>query len=58
MTICIISSDLRKIGLAPDLPERDYCVSRRVSVGEMLSESQLGNVKRRKYLRCLVYSNP
>jgi hypothetical protein len=32
LTVGIVSSDLRKILLAPDLLERNYCVSRRVSV--------------------------
>ena len=32
LTVCIATCDLDKIRLAPDVPERNYCVSRRVSV--------------------------
>jgi len=32
LTVCIATFDLDKIRLAPDVPECNYCVSRRVSV--------------------------
>jgi hypothetical protein len=32
LTICVPNSEFRKIRLAPDLPESNYCVSRKVSV--------------------------
>jgi len=40
LTICILKSDLRKIRLAPDLPEPNYWVSPGVSV--LVTEASFG----------------
>ena len=51
MTTCILTSALGKIRIAPYLPERKYCLRRRVSahipdtgVGKSLYSSHFGNV--------------